>query len=99
MGSEAPKATGDEATFSVIRELGDLPSAAILSEADLARIFKRHPATIKRAVQRDELPPPIKMFGKPCWMVGAIVAHIETRLEAAKKDAERAATRISRHSP
>jgi len=83
----------------VWRELGDLPSGAIISEEALARIFGRHPVSIKRAVQRGELPPPTRLLGGPVWTVGAILNHVEGRLEAARKDAERTERKLRELSP
>lgn len=31
---------------------------------------------------RGELPQPVKIMGQNCWTVGAIVKHLEGRLEA-----------------
>ena len=84
---------------SVVLEIGQLPAGAIIMEEDLARIFGRHPVSVKRAVARGELPPPARLFGKPSWTAGAILAHLEGRLEAAKRDAEKAAARFARMSP
>lgn len=88
-----------ESPGGIVRDLGDLPTGAILREEDLARIFRRHPVSIKRAVERGELPPPVRMLGKPRWTAGAILAHLEARLEAAQREAEKNALRISRLSP
>ena len=38
--------------------------------------------TIKRAVERGELPRPVRLMGKNTWTAGAIVRHLEARLEA-----------------
>ena len=89
----------EQAPDGIVKDLGELPSGAILEEEAVARMFNRHPVSIKRAVERGELPPPVRMFGKPCWTVGAILTHLEKRLEAAKREAEKEAARISRLSP
>jgi hypothetical protein len=83
----------------IVKDLGELPPGAILEEEAVARMFGRHVVSVKRAVERGELPPPVRMFGKPCWTAGAILAHIEGRLEAAKREAEKDAARIARLSP
>ena len=79
--------------------MGDLPLNAIITEEALARIFRRHQVSIKRAVQRGEFPPPTRLLGGPVWTVAAILRHIEERLEAAKREAEKEAARIARLSP
>ena len=83
----------------VWRELGDLPPGAIITERGLARVFRRSQATIKRAVQRGELPPSTRLLGVPAWTVGAILRHVEARLEAEQKDANRTKRRIAELSP
>ena len=73
----------------VISILGALPAGAFVFEAGLAAIFRKHPVSIKRAVDRKELPQPSRLFGTSVWTAGAIVKHIESRQEAAAKEAER----------
>ena len=82
----------------IMRALGELPPETIISEASLAAKFKRHPSAIKRAVKRGELPPPVRLMGKPSWTVGAILTHMERRLEAARQEAQEEADRIDRLS-
>ena len=100
---EHPKAViqvaNNESPAGIVKDLGDLPPGTILEEAAMARIFRRCATSIKRAVERGELPPPVRMFGKPCWTAGAILTHMEARLEAAKREAEREATRLAKNSP
>lgn len=88
-----------EALPGIIALLGELGPGAILFEEGLARLFDRHPVSIKRAVERGELPPPVKLLGQPAWTAGALVRHIEGRLEEAAKEAERLAQRIAKLSP
>ena len=101
--NEKPKAvmpTPEEGTpGGIVKDLGELPPGAILEEEAVARIFRRHAVSVKRAVERGELPPPVRMFGKPCWTAGVILAHVEARLKAATREAERERARISRFSP
>jgi len=68
--------------------VGALPPGSIISEQGLAKMLAKHPASIKAAVDRGELPPPIRFMGKPTWTAGAVVKHFEKRLEAAEKEAE-----------
>jgi len=89
----------DDNPGGIVRLLGELPPGAILDEEALAKTFGRSSVTIKRAVERRELPPPVRMFGKPCWTVSVILAHIEARLDAAKRKAERDAARFSQLCP
>jgi hypothetical protein len=85
-----------EFTFGVVKELGELGSGAVISESGLADMLNRHRKSIKRAVRRGELPPPTKLLGKPVWTAGAIVKHIEGRLEKAQKDADKMSAKITK---
>jgi len=78
-----------------ISALADLAPEAIIDEAALARIFGKHPVSIKRAIRRGELPPGVRMFGKPTWTAKAILDHLNARLETARKARERTERRIS----
>jgi hypothetical protein len=71
----------------IIQEMGRLGPNAIIFEVGLARLFGKHPISVKRAVARGELPPPARLMGKPCWTAGAIIRHVESKLEAAAKEA------------
>jgi hypothetical protein len=82
----------------IIAALAELPPDALIDEAGLMRIFGRCAKSIKRAVTRNELPRPVRLFGKPTWTAGAILSHLNSRLDEAKKDAERLAKRISQLS-
>jgi len=83
----------------VIAELGALGPGAVITEEGIARLFDRHPASVKRAVERGELPPPCRLFGKNAWTVGVLIRHIEDRLTRAANDAEQLSKKIARLSP
>lgn len=82
----------------IIVELGQLPPGAVVTEAGLAKIFHRHQVSVRRAVDRGELPVPTRLFGRQVWTAEAIRAHLSKRLEAAARDSEQAARRISKLS-
>jgi hypothetical protein len=81
--------------LGIIGVLGELKPAAIITEEGVARLFNRHVASVKRAVQRGELPPSTRLFGQNVWTVGTLIRHIENRLDQAAKDTERTAHRIA----
>jgi hypothetical protein len=83
----------------IIAVLGELKSGSIITEEGVATLFRRHPVSVKRAVQRGELPHPTRLFGQNAWTVGALIRHIEGRLERAAKEAERTARRVANLSP
>ena len=83
----------------IIAALGELKPGAIITEEGVAHLFHRHVVSVKRAVQRGELPPPCRLFGVSVWTVGALVRYIERRLEQAAQEAERDAQRMRNLSP
>jgi hypothetical protein len=78
----------------IIAVLGELKPGAIVTEEGAARLFKRHVVSVKRAVERGELPPPCHLFGSRVWTAGILIRHIERRLEQAAREAEKDAKRI-----
>ena len=81
--------------LGIIAVLGELKPGAIITEEGVARLFNRHVASVKRAVQRGELPPSTRLFGQNVWTVGILIRHIERRLDQAAKDVERTAQKIA----
>jgi len=79
----------------IIAALAELPPDTPIDEAALAGFFGCCIKSIKRAVRRGELPPPVKLLGKPMWTVRAVLDHLNKRLEKAKQEAERLERRIS----
>jgi hypothetical protein len=78
----------------IIATLAVLHPSAIVTEAGIAQLFSRHVVSVKRAVERGELPPPCHLFGARVWTAGILIRHIERRLEQAARDAEKDAKRI-----
>ncbi|MHC5057615.1 MAG: hypothetical protein ACYTKD_23320 [Planctomycetota bacterium] len=81
----------------VCRELGELEAAALVTVAGLAAMFGRSSDSIKRAIAREELPPPVRLMGKPTWTVGALVGFIGRRLAAAEREAGKTRRRLAQH--
>jgi hypothetical protein len=55
-----------------------------VTEEALATILgKSCRESVKRAVDRGELPPPVRLMGKNTWTARVIIEHIETRLRTA----------------
>ncbi len=78
-----------ELNVGIIKELGDLPAGAVITEQGLSKIFNRHQVSVKRAIERGELPPSVRLFGEPVWTVGVLLEHLEKRLEKAKDEKEK----------
>lgn len=83
----------------VIAMLGELKPGAIITEEGMAHLFHRHVVSVKRAVQRGELPPPCRLFGASIWTVGSLIRYIERQLDAAAQEAAREAERLRNLSP
>jgi len=82
----------------IIAALAELPPDALIDEAALARIFNRHPVSIKRAIRRRELPPSVRLLGRQTWTAKVVLDHLTARLEQAKTDVDRLQRRISQFS-
>ncbi len=70
----------------IVPELGSLPPKTFVTREWLAKAFGRCAATIDRWVKSGELPPPVTLGGKKVWTVGALLRHIENRLEVAMQE-------------
>jgi predicted DNA-binding transcriptional regulator AlpA len=90
---------GVEGLPGVISVLSELNPSALIKEKELAKLFGRHPISIRRAVQRGELPRPVRLFGGNIWTAGSLIRHIEHRLAEVAKKAERTAQKIVRLTP
>jgi hypothetical protein len=83
----------------IIAALGEMMPGTIVTEEGLAQLFKRHVVSVKRAVERGELPPPCRLFGASVWTAGVLIRYIEHRLDNAAQEAERDAQRTRKLSP
>jgi len=89
-----------EGCFSgVIAALGELRPRTVITEDGLAQLFDRCATSVKRAVDRGELPPPCRLFGGNVWTVGSVVQHIEARLEEAAHEREQMQRKLKDLSP
>lgn len=88
--------TDQNQSYGVIKALGDLPPDTLLTKQGLAEIFGLCTDSIRRAVERGELPPATQVCGKARWTVKSITNHIDALLEAAKQEAEAEAARLSK---
>ena len=99
MIEENKRPPGDKGLPGVIAELGELQPGAVVTEEGIARLFDRCPTSVKRAVERGELPPPIRLFGGNAWTAGVLVAHFEQRLAEAASEKAQVEEKIRRLSP
>jgi hypothetical protein len=83
----------------IMAALGEMKPGTIVTEEGLAQLFNRHVVSVKRAVERGELPPPCRLFGARVWTAGALIRYIEQQLDKAAQEAERDAQRMRHLSP
>jgi hypothetical protein len=80
----------------IIATLAALSPETLIDKEALAKIFDRHPVSIERAIRRGELPPGVRLMGKPTWTAKAILDHLNRRLQEAQKKREQFLQRISK---
>jgi len=97
--TQAAEAALAQAEQGICPELGALPQGALITERGLAGLLGRAAKSIRRAVRRGELPPPVRILGELRWTVGAILRHVENRLENAAREAEREKGRFEGNAP
>ena len=68
-----------------VEALARLAPGTLITEAGLAGIFGKCTASIRAAVDRGELPRPVRLMGKPTWTAGSIIRWHEDRLAAEAK--------------
>jgi len=78
----------------LIDSLARLPEKTILDEHRLASLLGVTGRTVRRMVQRHELPPPISFGGRSCWFAGRVLAHLDAQFERAEREAERHAAKL-----
>jgi hypothetical protein len=79
----------------IIAVFGDLGPDAVIMEQGLGILFGRHESSIKRAVERGELPPPVRLFGQNAWTAGSLTRHFEDRLQRAADKAQKGAQEVA----
>ena len=83
----------------VIAALSELKPRTVITEDGLAQLFDRCATSVKRAVERGELPPPCRLFGGNVWTAESVLQHIETRLVAAASEHEQMQRKLRELGP
>jgi hypothetical protein len=92
--SKSREAQEGLSALGIAKTLGALLTGnTVITETALAEVLGKHPISIKRAVQRGELPPSVHFCGEPAWTAVSILRHVESRMEEARKEAEEARER------
>jgi len=81
-----------------VDELARLPERALIDEGRLAGALDVNPRTIRRMIDRGELPPPAQLGNRKVWMPGRVLDHIAARLDDAEKEAAAEALRLQKYS-
>jgi len=92
--SPPPEPQDAEPDLEIMTALAVLPPQTLISESKLAQMAGRHITSVKRAVQRQELPPPVSLFGTNVWTVAILLEHISARLETARQATAQTARRL-----
>ena len=87
----------DELQGELFSLIGSLQDGALITEAGLAKMFGRHPVSIKRAIERGELPPPIYLLKRPMFSIGGIRRHLDQRSEEALEEQKRTRDMVQKH--
>ena len=99
MKTEKENIDGRNEPGLLVYELARLPEKTIMDESRLASIFQITPRTLRRMVQRAELPPPISLGGRSVWLSDRVLSYLNTAAELAEKEALSEFKRISKYSP
>lgn len=82
----------------IFAEFNQLDDSALITEVGLAMLLNKHPVSLRRALERGELPASTKLMGKPIWSVQAIRDHINKRLAQSAAEQDELARTIRDHS-
>lgn len=93
-GEQAGPEPGEQP--GIWREFNELGRDTLVSEAAMAQIFAKHLMSIRRAIDKQQLPPPVKLMDARVWRLGTILDFIDARLAAEQKAAEKAAAEAER---
>jgi hypothetical protein len=80
--------------LATILEFGGMPRETVFCRKDLANLLRCNIRTIKRMEDRGELPASIWFHGKLCYMLGAIIDHLQRLAKQAQESAMRDRRRL-----
>ena len=82
-----------------IPTMSEVAPEAVLSLAEMCRILGRSRWALSRAVERGELPPPVRFLGRRAWVAGAVVRHLQQRQDEAMRQQATMARRVVAMQP
>ncbi|MBI2192446.1 MAG: hypothetical protein HYU36_10735 [Planctomycetes bacterium] len=80
----------------LVDALALLPEKTILDEARLAGVFGVTPRTVRRMVDRFELPPSVPLAGRSVWLAGRVLAYLDSKAREAEDEAGRNARKLQK---
>ncbi|HEY3319335.1 MAG TPA: hypothetical protein VGP72_02520 [Planctomycetota bacterium] len=92
----SPKSSPAGVLFS--SALADCPPGTVLNEKALAKVLAVAPRTLRRMVDRGELPPGTKLGVNKVWLSDKVLAHLSERAERLAAEARQHAARLARKS-
>ncbi len=98
-GAGIPLCVPDDGSGLLIDDLARLPEKAIVDEKRLATMLRVTTRTIRRMIDRLELPPPVRMRGRSVWFAGLVLSYIEEKAMQSARAASRRAASLGRLSP
>jgi hypothetical protein len=89
-GPEPAAAGRDLDLPGVYAALGKLGPNTVITLPGLAEILGKDPSSVRRAIDKGQLPEPVKLLSSPIWTLRVLICHIENRLATAAELAAKA---------
>lgn len=78
----------------VVSALAKMPQGTVLDERALASTLDVSPRTVRRMVDRCELPAGVKLGSRKIWLSDKVLAYFAERADKAAREAKRQAARL-----
>jgi hypothetical protein len=89
----------DPLTGLVLDGFALLPEKALVDDKALGIALGRGDRSIRRMVERGELPPGISIGGRTLWIVGRVIRHLHAMAEREETKAEMHLAKLKRLEP
>lgn len=93
--ASTPEPSPTEGT--TITALTLLPTGTMLDERALAGVLRVSPRTIRRMVERGELPEGVKLGGRKIWISEKVIDYIAAQADRQAAEARKQAERIQKY--